>query len=238
VVAVSVLASAVGVAGASTHASRFANAPAARSSKDAGTNAPPMPLGGPGGVGGDVKAVTGSSITIVSSDGTASTYALNSATTVTDIRQSATPARLSLGESVHIVVSSVDSTVAGSITIVPANIAGRVGAISGDTISLAGPNGDVGTIQVNTATTYSRSGESASLSDVSVGSFVFAGGTFGSLPTTIDAATVGIGMPGPGHGSRPNSGSGPMAGPFARGPPGILGESRYDERSRNKLTIA
>ena len=35
-----------------------------------------------------------------------------------------------------------------------------------------------------------------------------------------------------------NSGSGPMAGPFARGPPGILGESRYDERSRNKLTIA
>ena len=172
-VAVTVLASAAGVAGASTHASRFANRPAVRSSMDAGTNAPPMPPGGPRGIGGDVKAFASSSITVV-----------------------------------------------------PATIAGRVSAIDDDSITVTGPRGQSGTIQLSTATIYSTSGGRASLSDVRVGSFVVAAGTYGSLPSAIDAATVGIGMPGPGNGPGPTNGSGNGAGPFPGDRRGFCDESR------------
>jgi hypothetical protein len=70
------------------------------------------------------------------------------------------------------------------------------------------PNGNSATIQVGSATTYSRAGTSASFGDVNVGSFVVGEGTFGSSPTTIEAATVGIGLPGPGNGPGPNTGDG------------------------------
>ena len=73
-IVVTVLASAVGVASASPRVSRFADSPAARSLLDAGTNAPPMPPGGPRGIGGDVKALTRSSITTVYLDATAGSY--------------------------------------------------------------------------------------------------------------------------------------------------------------------
>jgi hypothetical protein len=189
-----------------------------------------MPLGGPRGIGGDVKVLTPTSITVVRFDGTATTFAITSSTNVTDLGHGASTASLALGESVRIILSSTDGTVAGSIHIVPANIAGRVSAIDGDTIALTGPHGQSGTIQVSAATIYAKFGGTASLSDVRVGSLVVAGGTFGSLPTTIDAATVGIGMPGPGSGPGPNNGSGLLAGPFARGPPGILDESRPHAR--------
>jgi hypothetical protein len=57
---------------------------------------------------------------------------------------------------------------------------------------------------------------------VSVGSFIFAAGTFGSSPTSLDAATVGIGTP-PGDLRPPRNaqGPGPLAGPFAGGPPDV-----------------
>jgi hypothetical protein len=54
-VAVTMLASGVGVAGAATTAWRPAKAPVALGSRDAATNAPPMPPGGPRGIGGGVK---------------------------------------------------------------------------------------------------------------------------------------------------------------------------------------
>jgi hypothetical protein len=54
-VAVTMLASGVGVAGAATTAWRPAKAPVALGSSDAGMNAPPMSPGGPRGIGGGVK---------------------------------------------------------------------------------------------------------------------------------------------------------------------------------------
>jgi len=215
-IAVTVLVSGVGVASASAHTVKSVNPVALRSSKDASTTTPPpMPPRETGGVGGDVNALTSSSITIVNFDGTATTYVINSSTVITKLRHRTTAASLVLGQNVHIVPSSTDAGVAGSIDIVPAIIAGRVGAINGDTITVTGPNGRTGTIQVSTATTYSKVGTSASLGDVSVGSFVLGEGTFGSSPTTIEAATVGIGMPGPGNGPGPNNGAGP--GPMGSG---------------------
>ena len=115
-IAVTVLVSGVGVASASTHSPKSVSALALRSSRDASTTSPPpTPPRGPSGVGGDVTALTSSSITIVNFDGTASTYVINSSTVVTNLRQSATTASLALGENVRIVASSTDTSVAGSI---------------------------------------------------------------------------------------------------------------------------
>jgi hypothetical protein len=203
-IAITVLASGIGVASASTHASKPAHSSTFRNAKDATTNAPPpMPAGGPGGIGGDVTALTSSSVTIESFNGTATTYAINASTTVTDLREIATASSLALGDNVHMVVSSSDSSVATSIDIVPAIVAGRVSAINADTITVSGPQGFTGTIEVSGTTTYSKDGASAMFSDVSVGSFIFAEGKFGSSPTTIDAATIGIGTPELGNGPGP-----------------------------------
>jgi hypothetical protein len=225
-IAVTVLAGGVGVASASTYPLKSAPPAATSGSNDAGTTSPPpMPPRGPGGVGGDVTALTDASITVVTPDGTANTYTINSSTVITDRRQVATAASLALGENVLVTASTADASVAASIDIEPAVIAGRVSAVSGDTITVTGPNDATGSIDVSSTTTYSKSGASASLSDVSVGSFVFAQGTFGSSPTTIDAATVGIGSPGPGSGpgDGPGPGPGPGSGPGNGPGPGQIG---------------
>ena len=221
-IAVTVLVSGVGVASASTHSPKSVSALALRSSRDASTTSPPpMPPRGPSGVGGDFTALTSSSITIVNFDGTASTYVINSSTVVTNLRQSATTASLALGENVRIVASSTDTSVAGSIELVPATLAGRVSAINGDTITVTGPNASADTILVSTTTTYTKSGATASLADISVGSFIFAEGTFSSSPSTIDAATVGIGDPG----ASDCAGPGPVGAGVVPGvPPGTVPE--------------
>lgn len=170
-------------------------------------------------VGGDATGLTSSAITVLNRDGTSSTYAVSSSTTVTKDRSPSMLAALALGDNVHITVSSVDAGSASSIDIVPADVAGRVTAVSASTISVAGPHGRTGTIDVTNATTFAKSGVAASLSDVTVGSFVFAKGTFGATSTTIEAASVGIGQPssgpGPGPGPGRDAGAGPDGRPFA-----------------------
>ena len=220
-IAVTVRASGVGVASASTHSLKSVHPANLRGAKDASTTTPPpTPPRGPGGVGGDVNALTSTSITIVNLEGTTTTYVINSSTEITKFRRSTTAASLAPGENVRIVPNSTDASVAAAIDIVPATIAGRVSAINADTITVTGPKGDSATIHVSSATTYSKAGVSASFGDVSVGSFVVGEGTFGSSPTTVEAATVGIGVPGPGNGPGPNNGAGP--GPLGLGPfPGV-----------------
>ena len=229
--AVKVLASGIGVANASILQLRPVNPSTTNQAKDANTNAPPpMPFGGPGvssgldDIGGEVTALSSSSLTIVSLNGTQSTYGINPSPFVTDLRPSGTESSLGVGDNVRIVVSSSDSSIATFIDIVPANIAGRVSALSDDTITVSGPNGITGTIQVSASTTYSKNRSSATLGDVSVGTFIFAEGTFGSSPTTIDAATVGIRAPHPGNGpvSGHDAGPGPTGiGTYWHAPPGM-----------------
>jgi Domain of unknown function (DUF5666) len=222
-IAVTVFASGIGVASASTHPSKPVSPPAARGSKDAGVTPPaPMLARGPFGIGGDVTALTSSSITIATQSSSV-TYSLNASTTVTDLRPGAKSEGLSLGENVRVVPSSSDSSVAASITIVPAAVGGRVSAINGDTITVTDPNAATVTIQVNATTTFTKSGAHASITDVRVGSFIFATGAYGSSPTALDAATVGIGSPPPGAPGPPRNarGPGPLAGPFAGGLPDI-----------------
>jgi hypothetical protein len=125
-IAATVLVSGVGVASAATHPSRPANALMARGSKDATATAPAM-RANESGIEGDVTALTPSSITLVNFDGTLLTYAINSSTNVTVRRASDSSSNLSLGENVLVVVNPADSSAAGSITIVPADRAGRMG---------------------------------------------------------------------------------------------------------------
>jgi hypothetical protein len=163
-IAVTVFASGIGVASASTHPTRPVSPPAAHGSKDAGATPPaPMPPRGPLGIGGDVTALTSSSITIATSSSSV-TFSLTAATTVTDLRPGAKSEGLLLGENVRVVPSSSDSSVAASITIVP--------------------------------------------------------------------ATIGIGTPPPGALGPPRDvhGYGPLAGPFAGGPPDLPAPSRVSVR--------
>lgn len=208
-IALGLAATGVGVASASTHAtpargltSVTANAKGNHSSSTS------MPPGVPGGIGGDVSAVTDSSITVTDRNGTSSTYGVDSSTTITKGAQSATLADIAVGDSVHIRVRSTDSTLASAIDIVPAGIGGKVTAINGDVLTIAGPNDTTGSIVVSEATIYMKGGTTATLSDISVGSFIFAQGSYGSSATVVDATTVGIGQPGPdGHGAAPPPGA-------------------------------
>jgi hypothetical protein len=216
-----------GVASAATHSAKSTHAHitlmASTAKPRANQSGPGAMPGGCNGMGGDVIALTGSAITVLNREGSSTTYAITSTTTVTKDRASSTIAALALGESVHINVSSTDATTATSIDIVPANIAGKVTAVSGDTITIAGPDGTTGTIDVTSSTTFAKSGATASLSDVTVGSFVFAEGTFGATATTIDATSVGIGQPSPGTGPGPRGfAGGGQGGPGGPGPMGAF----------------
>jgi hypothetical protein len=186
----------------------------------------------PGGIGGDVSAISATSITVTDPGGTATTYAIDDATTVTKSGQSATVSDIAVGDNVRIGVSTSDATLASTIDIVPAGIGGKVTAINGDVLSVQGPNGSTGSIVVSGTTTYFKGGASASLSDITVGSFVFAQGSYGTSATIVDATTVGIGQPGPGApGTGPKDGGGPppglggLAGPGNATPPWSKGTS-------------
>ena len=209
VVAVGALVTGAGVANASTHAatkthasSLSSSARTSRASEESVTSSERR-----GGVGGDITALTTTSLTVLERDGTSATYKLNGSTIVTNNRAASTAASLALGENVHLRLSATDATVATQVDVVPAHLAGKVTVVVGGTITVVGPDGKTGTIVTNTTTTFSKAGAPVTQSDVTVGSFVVAEGTFGSTPTTVDATTVGIGQPASRDGA---PGDGPM----------------------------
>ena len=67
--------------------------------------------------------------------------------------------------------------------------------MNGNTIVLLGGDGHARTIDVTSATTYTKNGVAATLADISVGSSVFAEGFVAPSHSTLDATTVGIGSP-------------------------------------------
>lgn len=210
-IALGVVATDVGVASASTRATTArALTSVAANAKGNHSSSTPMPPGVPGGIGGDVSAITATSITITDPRGTSSTYDVTTATTITKNEQSATLADIVIGDNVHIALSSTDPTLASTIDIVPASVVGKVTAIIGDVLTIAGPHGTTGSVVVSSATTYMEGGARASLGDISVGTAIFAQGAFGSSAGMVNATTVGIRRPGPG---------GPGPGPFGRGGP-------------------
>lgn len=200
VVAVGALVTGIGIAGASTNTHHpEATAPSSRDRVPApGSNHGAW--GGVRGPGGTITGVSPTSLTLKDRAGTTETFSIDASTTVTKERSASTISALALGEQVRIVPSAPGSTVAKNIDIELPSVMGKVTATSANSITVSDPRGTSYTVLVSNATTYSKAGSTASLSDVSVGSMVFAQGAFATgSTTTLDATTVGIGTPGAFH---------------------------------------
>lgn len=148
------------------------------------------------GTGGDVTAVTSTSVTIALWGGSSTTFTLTPSTTFSEGSASTTASSLVVGDRVRIGVSSSDPTTATSVTIELAELYGNVSAVSANTITLTDPQGFSRTVVVSSATTYNHSGASATLADVVVGSKIFAQGAIDANGTTLDALSVTIGTQG------------------------------------------
>jgi Domain of unknown function (DUF5666) len=144
------------------------------------------------GTGGDVTAVTATSVTIQLWGGSSATFALTSATTYSEGSKSTTWSSLVVGDRVRIGVSSTSSTTATSVSIELAELFGTVKSVSGDTILITDPQGFTRTILVSSATTYNQ----GSSSDVVAGAKIFAQGTVDANGTTLDALTIDVGTAG------------------------------------------
>jgi hypothetical protein len=142
-----------------------------------------------------VSALTSSSITVVDPSGSSTTFSISSATTVTKDRTIAAASDLAVGDQVRITPTGLGSNTAQSIDIEQPSVMGTVTAVSGDTITVSGPNGTSETVVVSGATTYTKRGASATLTDVTVGTWIFAEGTHATGSTTnLDATTIGVGV--------------------------------------------
>jgi hypothetical protein len=216
-VAVGAVAAGAGVASATTHHSTRATTHVATRTSKAARAAEPRDAHGVEGV---VSAVTSSSITIKDPSGSTTTYAIDSSTTVSKDRSTASAADLAVGERVRIAPSSSSATTAAGIDIELAHLGGQVVSVGGDTIVVTDHEGFQRTIVVSGSTTYTKAGASATLGDVATGSFVFAEGTVDANHTTLDATNVGVGTP-------PAAAPGGFAGSMGPGPMGMGGDHGF-----------
>ncbi len=216
VVAVGALVTGIGVAGASasTH-HRDASTPTSRDSAPSSDSARGE-WGAMRAPGGTITALSATSLTLSDRAGTAHTFSIDASTTVTEDRSPSALTALAVGEQVRIVPSAPGSALAKSIEIEQPSVMGKVTAVGATSLTLSDPRGSTYTVVVSNATTYAKAGATATLSDVKVGSMVFAQGAFApGSTTTLDATTVGIGVPG-----AFNDGAGPS---FPDGAPGRIG---------------
>lgn len=167
-------------------------------------------------LGGQVTAVTGSTITVTNPHGTATinisgatTYTLNgAAATASDVTVGTYV--LALGDATSTPTNFNAVSVAISTT-APAFgrgdndgdhaggmhegmgpvVGGQVTAVSGSTITVTDPRGNTDVITVDASTMYSYNGGAGNLAEVVVGSFVFAQGT-STGPNTFTASSVAI----------------------------------------------
>jgi hypothetical protein len=142
---------------------------------------------------GVITAVTSSSVSVQSHNGTPTTFTITPTTTFTEGSTTMSASALAVGERISVKVSSSAPTTALSIRIHLAELAGNVTAVSGNSITVTNHQGTSETVVVSASTTYRLDGASATLADVVVGSKICAQGTFAADHTTLDALTVKIG---------------------------------------------
>jgi hypothetical protein len=170
------------------------------------------PMGHGPGAGGLVSAVTAGSLTVRTPDGTR-TIGLTSSTTYYEGRTAATRDAVDVGDvvAVRLADPAASTPVASVVQVLPAHLGGWVTRVAGSTITITDPAGFTRTIATTSATTYRKDGAAATAAAVTVGSFVRALGAVAADGTTLDAASVEVGRPGPGR-------------PHAEGPePGLPG---------------
>jgi hypothetical protein len=179
---------------------------------------------GLGRAGGLVSAVTSSSLTVRTPDGT-KTIALNNATTYANGRASATRSIIKVGGLVFVklVDPQAAAPVAAAVTVLPAHLGGFITKVDGGTVTIVDESGFTRTLTTTSATTYEKDGAKATSSILAVGALVRALGTVDADGTTLDAVTISMGRPtrgpegfgGPGfggHGRGQRPGPPPAAG--------------------------
>jgi hypothetical protein len=145
------------------------------------------------GRGGYVTAVSSTSVTVEQWIGATTTYAITPTTTFTEGKSATTISSLVMGDRVNVKTASSDPTTAVSINIELAELFGKVTAVSGDNITIMGPQGFSRTIVVSSATTYTEGGAAGTLADVMVGSIILAQGTIDANQTSLDALSIAVG---------------------------------------------
>jgi hypothetical protein len=143
-------------------------------------------------VRGIVTADTNTSVTVQSRNDTLTTFTLTSTTTFSEGSKTLSASDLAVGERISIKTSSSAPTTALSIKIDLADVAGKVTAVSGNSITVSNDQGSSQTVVVTASTTYSQDGASAVLADVVVGSKIRAQGTLSSNQMTLNAISVEI----------------------------------------------
>jgi hypothetical protein len=141
---------------------------------------------------GVITTLSTTSLTLSRNDGKTTTFTITPSTIITEGAASMTVPSLAVGDTVDVRVNSANPTTALKINIVQASLAGKVSAISGNLITITGPQGFARTIQVSDSTTYTMGGAPATLADVTVGSDIYAVGTIDTNQTTLDATAVTI----------------------------------------------
>ena len=198
----------------------IASATSSHSPRDSttSTSATPSPANFAGGV---VTAVSSTSISVKDMDAATSTYAITSSTTFSEGPTTVTASALALGQHVGIQLSASDDSTATSIDIQLPALFGTVTSVAGNSVVITDLEGFSRTIVVDSSTSYTKSGVTASLSDIVVGSGIIAEGTVDANLTSLDATSVVIGLP-----SQPSGGlgiGGLGAGGPGFGPPGTDG---------------
>jgi hypothetical protein len=194
-----------------------ASAASTHTAHDATTATAPSPPGAGNFAGGVVTAVTDSSITVKDMSGSSTTYAITSTTTFSEGPTTIAASQLAVGQRVGIQLSSSSSTTATSIDVQLPVLFGTVTAVSGDTITISDPEGFSRTIVTDSSTTYTKSGDSSTLDEVTVGSVISAEGVVDANLTSLDASSVTIGAPSATGSGQGFGGSG-VGGPNGPGP--------------------
>ena len=167
--------------------------------------------GGPGHGGITITAISGSSISLETADGWTRTITVDSGTTYSESGDTTALSDLAVGDQIRFEQTLEDdgSYTIDAIAVIPPHAGGTVTAISGSTITVEQRDGTEATIKVGSSTTYTVSGNEATLADVEVGMRLVAEGTEnsdGSLTATEVRAADPNDFPGPGgrgHGHGP-----------------------------------
>lgn len=138
-----------------------------------------------------ITAITGDSLSLETVDGWTRTIQVSAETAISRGGATITLSDLAVGDQIRFRQTKADdgSYQVTAIVVVLPTVAGQVSAIAGNTITITLPGGTTQTVHVDGDTTYRVNGESASLSDLQVGSIVVAEGTQWA-DGSLDAATI------------------------------------------------
>ena len=145
--------------------------------------------------GGTVSAITSSSITVTSPNGTSTTYAINSSTTFSNNGVAASASSISTGDEVFIVVSPTSATTAASVNVVnlqprgPKRAEGVIIAVSPTSITITNYAGVASTYSISSSTSVTKGSTAESVSDLAVNDFV---DIFPSSTSSTAASSINI----------------------------------------------